>query len=225
MKYLIKKMFTAPTLLSGGSNIEFTEGNVIENIGEIFTAEQVVAHVEAGELEAIVEHTVTEEDLDNNPYFASLGAEVGEVVGFDPATVLTREDAIAVGIDVEAIEADALANKKDEVYTGPMAKYKITGVADYTDEAGTKTGELEIGSIQELPVPVGDVFVGQGVAEKIVEAPAEVEPKKFYEGKLVVVDSYRTVNDKQYHHIRLEDGTTQDLTNEQYDLGVKVEVK
>lgn len=65
----------------------------------------------------------------------------------------------------------ATSNKTAEVapvvYDGPMGTYKITGKADYCDEFGTKQGELEIGSEVNLPKPVGDQFVKDGVAEDI----------------------------------------------------------
>ena len=48
-----------------------------------------------------------------------------------------------------------------------MGQYKITGEAYYTDEEGVRQGTLEIGSIQVLPTPVGEVFVKDGVAEEI----------------------------------------------------------
>jgi hypothetical protein len=60
----------------------------------------------------------------------------------------------------------------EEVYEGPVSHYKITGPCDYCDETGEKVGELEIGSVQALPDVIGDVFVEQGLAEK-VDAPAE----------------------------------------------------
>ena len=57
-----------------------------------------------------------------------------------------------------------------------VAKYKIIGKAEYTDEFGNVQGELEIGSVQELPIEVGEKFVEEGVAEAYTE---EVEaPKK-----------------------------------------------
>lgn len=59
------------------------------------------------------------------------------------------------------------AEEVGDVYDGPMGQYKITGEAYYTDEEGVRQGTLEIGSIQVLPTPVGEVFVKDGVAEEI----------------------------------------------------------
>lgn len=45
-----------------------------------------------------------------------------------------------------------------------------------------------------------------------------------YMGKKVAVSASRTVNEKTYHHVTLEDGTTHDLTEEEYaNLKVIVE--
>ena len=44
-------------------------------------------------------------------------------------------------------------------------KYTITGLVDYTDEQGNIVGQLEVGSVQELPVSVGDAAVADGRAE------------------------------------------------------------
>lgn len=74
--------------------------------------------------------------------------------------------------------------KKDEpeqkvetdVYDRPMAKYKITGDAFYTDENGVRTGSHKIGTIQNLPVEIGKIFVDGGVAEEVVDE--NVDPSK-----------------------------------------------
>ena len=140
-----------------------------------------------------------------------------------------------INIEVDQFDASAeeianyikdgvLEEVKQEEYDGPMGKYEITGVAEYTDEKGDVMGELEIGSIQELPVVIGNTFVEKGVAKVYDEhavptpTPSVSEPKKFYEGKLIISEFSRQLNDKNYHSIRLEDGTTQDLTDEQYTL-------
>lgn len=50
----------------------------------------------------------------------------------------------------------------DQVET---AKYLITGLVDIFDEQGQITGQFPIGSVQELPVEVGDKAVEAGTAE------------------------------------------------------------
>ena len=71
---------------------------------------------------------------------------------------------------------EKVEDPKPEEYNGPMGKYKITGVASFTDEKGEKQGELEVGSIQNLPKEIGDQFVTDGVAVEVTEekAPSEV---------------------------------------------------
>ena len=46
---------------------------------------------------------------------------------------------------------------------------------------------------------------------------------KFFEGKEVISEGTRTVNDKPYHVIRLADGSTYDLTYEEYKLKIILE--
>ena len=118
--------------------------------------------------------------------------------------------------------------KKVEEYKGEIGEYKIIGVAKYTDEEGNEVGELEIGSVQKLPKSVGEQFVADGVAEEVKEvdtsdtsnqsAPVEVVKQRYYEGKLVISEIKRVVNEKTYYHVRLADGSTQDLTSEQLAL-------
>lgn len=68
------------------------------------------------------------------------------------------------------------------------------------------------------------------------EGPEEVAPleipeeettegvfTKFYAGQEVISEGTRTVNGKDYKHIRLLDGSTYDLTSEEYALQVTTE--
>lgn len=45
---------------------------------------------------------------------------------------------------------------------------------------------------------------------------------KTYAGKTIVSDTFRQVEGKSYHHLRLEDGSTYDLTDEEYQNQVTV---
>lgn len=95
---------------------------------------------------------------------------------------------------------------------------------------GLKVGEL---------IPVGFAYGtdDEDVEEEIAEddgavdsetdsisAPQDAE-EKHYGGKLVISDGFREVNDRRFHHIRLEDGSTNDLTDEEYDKNVIVSKK
>lgn len=48
-------------------------------------------------------------------------------------------------------------------------KYTIIGLVDEFDEQGNITGQLPIGSVQELPVEIGNPAVEDGRAELYVE--------------------------------------------------------
>lgn len=50
--------------------------------------------------------------------------------------------------------------------------YKTLQPIPYTDEDGNEIGVTEVGSIQEVPVTLGDFWVAEGLAEK-VDAPKE----------------------------------------------------
>lgn len=123
-------------------------------------------------------YIVTQEHLDNNLYFASLGIPVGTEVQYDPSVVISREEAINQGIDVEAIEAEDLKEKEN---------------------SGANVDDIE------TAIPTKD---------------------KIYMGKKVVSEREHDVNGKSYVEIRLEDGSTSDLTHEQYKSDItEVEVQ
>ena len=120
-----------------------------------------------------------------------------------------------------------------EVYTGPMAKYKILGKIESLNEDGTPSGNfLEIGSIHELPKGVLDEEVAAGNAVEVTDTVdtgvvagsaatnetenANVEKTYYYMGKAIASHYMRKVEDKQYHHVRLEDGSEHDLLDAEY---------
>lgn len=101
--------------------------------------------------------------------------EAMEDAGIIPATPEVAEESVEE-TDDSTLEESAPAGDEESVlkeYEGPMGYFKITGVAPYTDEKGEKQGELEIGSIQHLPLPVGEMFVADGVAEAVDEPVSE----------------------------------------------------
>lgn len=144
-------------------------------------------------------------------------------------------DPIADGFEGTPEELAALIAEGtiNEVYTGPMAKYKVIGQIFPLNEDGTpQETSLEIGSIHEIPEGVWDDFVAEGKAVKMTDekidagiAPegavtdnaAQATPARQYMGKTITSHFLRKVGDKQYHHVRLEDGTTHDLTKEEYE--------
>lgn len=161
------------------------------------------------------------------------------------SVLLLKERSVVIGSEIFTEEeiasyvADGTLEAVDDglkVYDGPMGNYRITGFAEYTDEKGENKVELEIGSIQNLPKMIGYGLVLDGVAEEVLEntgattnAPADdssvtsTEPKKTLEEKEIISETLREVNGKNYHHVKLTDGTSQDLTDEEYSLKVKIE--
>lgn len=70
--------------------------------------------------------------------------------------------------DDEAMVLDENEKKAQLKDSGlETAKYIITGLVDYTDEQGNIVGQLQIGSVQEFPVELGDKYVADGRAEKV----------------------------------------------------------
>ncbi len=59
--------------------------------------------------------------------------------------------------------------------------YKTLQPIPYTDEDGNEIGVTEVGSIQEVPVSLGNFWVAEGWAEK-TEAPAQTLRQKIGEG-------------------------------------------
>lgn len=144
-------------------------------------------------------------------------------------------DPVVDGFDGTAADIEALVaeGKIAEVYDGPMTKYKIIGKIESLTQEGEPSGVfLEIGSIHELPAGALAEEVEKGNAEEVKEDGGEVvtdgantadvvdtapvEKAHFYMGKQIISDTMRKVEDKFYHHIRLEDGSSHDLTKEEY---------
>lgn len=59
-------------------------------------------------------------------------------------------------------------------------------------------------------------------AEEEANPNSEVAPEKHmtYRGQTVISDGMREVNGKEYHHIRLADGSTTDVPDDEYDAMV-----
>lgn len=62
----------------------------------------------------------------------------------------------------------------------------------------------------------------EGVTETELHPLGEVTGVgvRLFEGKVVLSEGTRTVNDKLYHTIRLVDGSSYDLTDEEYELKI-----
>lgn len=68
---------------------------------------------------------------------------------------------------------EQIITPEPELFTGEMGNFKILNPVDYTDENGVHFGSLEVGSIQHMPLILGDALVEKGDAEKVESAPAE----------------------------------------------------
>lgn len=62
----------------------------------------------------------------------------------------------------------------------------------------------------------GNVIPLDSVIEELDEAIKDNSKHSYYKGKFVVTDGIRTVNDKEYKFLVLEDGTIHDLTDADY---------
>jgi hypothetical protein len=70
------------------------------------------------------------------------------------------------GVTPEVTELEAEAND-DDLTEVEVAPYKLLADIPYTDEHGVEQGVAEEGSVQEVPVELGDAWVEQGLAEKV----------------------------------------------------------
>lgn len=89
----------------------------------------------------------------------------------------------------ESFNSLNLKNKRmEQEYTGEMGKFKVIGVITPIDpETSEPQAALELGSVHEVPVALGNDWVANGLAEKVVEeaapagevaeAPVEVAPE------------------------------------------------
>lgn len=163
----------------------------------------------------------------------------GDVVSYTDFDETMNEEIFAEKIRNKELEL--ILESVPDVYDGPIGKYKVVGeIFPLNDDGSQQEKALELGSIHELPVNIGDDFIGKGLMEEVVEdestgtrmsdgaqinpSEAKIEstdvstaPTKTLDGKVVIGESTREVNGKEYHHIRLEDGTTQDLTDVDYE--------
>lgn len=99
--------------------------------------------------------------------------ELGETGEEELDTDVEEEDDEVLGdgsldsdpeLDAAIDNGDVPPGAVEEVET---ASYEITGLVDHFDEQGNITGQLDIGSIQVLPVVVGDKAVAEGRAKRV----------------------------------------------------------
>lgn len=80
----------------------------------------------------------------------------------ETATVEDEDEELEDALDNGDVPEGAV-----EVPATEMAQYEITGLVDFSDEQGNIRGQLPVGSIQSLPIVVGDKAVADGQAKRV----------------------------------------------------------
>jgi hypothetical protein len=70
-------------------------------------------------------------------------------------------------VDTTLDEGGSTIDEEEEVLDEDVKKYLITGLVDYTDDAGNIVGQYPKDSIQLLPESVGQLAVEAGQAEEV----------------------------------------------------------
>lgn len=115
-------------------------------------------------------------------------------------------------------------------YDGEMAQYLILVETPYTDENGTQSGVLPVGSIHNMPTVLGEALIADGYAELYVEKELETEiagegvvkdngdvemtitsQVEMYNGKKVVAKGEVEINGVIRKTITTEEGSTYTL--------------
>lgn len=132
---------------------------VLEVVEGAETFDEAKAIVEKKNAEKVAEEQAAEDNKPQDTWAPTKEEDTTDQTG--------EEQKGLVNVNEEKKEGEEKTDAEVKLYDGPMGKYKITGVAKYNDEKGNEVGELEVGSVQDLPKPVGDDFVAQGVAEEV----------------------------------------------------------
>lgn len=127
----------------------------------------------------------------------------------------------------------------------PMAP--ITGEEDYevtqdfldmnpemaTGDDAVKVGDvIKVPTLGEIPVkevpPAPTTEANTGIqadadANVDADAPVRADPVKVLGGKLIISEGTREVEGRTFHTVRLEDGSSQDLTDAEYEDQVRVQ--
>jgi len=122
------------------------------------------------------------------------GHKAGDISALDPA-LFNIDEMIAGGVIEEASEdADAEAKAEEEAAAKAQAEKDA-------EEKARQEGADAINSEAEA-------------------SAAYDAPRRMYRGQEVISIGTRELNDKTYHTVRLADGSTEDLTDEQFALEV-----
>lgn len=89
--------------------------------------------------------------------------------------------------------------------------FEFTATQEFLDANPELAEEVKVGDVIELPVlPV----------KELPPPPPPTPPQLVYQGKKVVADIVRVVNDISYHHVTLDDASEADVTDTDYDAMV-----
>lgn len=188
---------------------------------------------------------ITEETLTDE--LTALGYLVGDEMPVAPITgeedfTITQEFIDAQPKDLVEIDKLVVGDVIKRPIFGAIPAKEVppapSVVEDTTDEDGTvhhvvteqdhtdgKFADIAVGEVASFkPETSTDTQQADIVPAPAPEAPVVIsssEPYyKVYQGKKVISEGARELNDKNYIVIRLEDGSSYDLTQAQYDLEV-----
>lgn len=146
--------------------------------------------------------------------------KTGEVIEVSSWLVTDIQDRVTEGFIREYIEEDGMEDftvTQDYLDMNPGLVFEVGEVIKVpkiilpTEEVVSNEKELpsEEPASVETPLPA-------------VEAVRTPESKSMYHaGKLVISDTMRTVGESEVHQVRLEDGSTMDLSDEDYNAMVE----
>ncbi len=122
--------------------------------------------------DGMLEHTITQEDLDRNDAWVAAGLKVGDTIEYPEP--MSRDEAIAAGIDVEAIEEEfkPIPTENGKFQTDPVGEVKIATMADDSEELNAPPYGEKVCNV------CGCKMSGPGVNQFTECAEADRHPKK-----------------------------------------------
>lgn len=159
-------------------------------------AEGVLEVIEA-DSEPIVDYIVTADD--GAPFADGVvvkGVMFGATASNPEIVQFLAEGKIAVATDAD--KADKQSELEKDI-ADQQAKEEADAAAKVEADAAAKVEADAAAAGAE-----GGIIANDAAAEKR------------FNGQVVIVDGSRTIEDKEYHHIRIEDGTEYDLTDAEY---------
>lgn len=134
--------------------------------------------------------------------------------GPDEAKV-TNEVGAIIELDAETA-APLLQSGNIKIADSEITQAKVGDVCDVDGKPGT---------LQEVEGVLTCVVTP--VEEQKVEETAAVDPnaeprKRHISGKLVLFDGKRVVSEREFHHVKFDDGSEMDLTDKEYEEQIKL---